>query len=205
MVKLDMRAALKPLYSPSAREISTVEVPSLQCLMIDGRGDPNTSEDYARSLEALYAVAYGLKFAAKKAGGDDWSVMPLECLWWSDEAGAFGGQGDRSSWQWTMLIAQPESVTPEHVRIAIDQAARKRPSRALQAIRLERLAEGLAAQILYTGPYADEDATIARLHAWITDHGYAPQGKHHEVYLNDPRRTAPENLKTILRQPIRSL
>jgi len=185
-----------------------VQVPPLQFLMVDGRGHPNTSPAYREAIEALYAVAYGLKFGLKKAGVADWPVMPLEGLWWAEDKGAFAEGTDRSAWQWTMMIAQPDLVTVEQVEQARTEACRRRSSEgsgglpALDPTRLETYTEGLSAQILYLGAYADEGPTIARLHAWIAEQGYVPHGKHHEIYLGDPRRTAPERLKTILRQPV---
>lgn len=202
MEKIDLRKALKPCYAPSAKQFTLLEVPPLSFLMVDGTGNPNTSPEYQQALEALYAVSYGLKFTLKKAGIADWSVMPLEGLWWAEDLDIFAAGGDRTAWQWTMMIAQPDLVTAEQVEQAVAEARKKKDMPALGCLRLEPYAEGLSAQILYLGAYAGEGPTIARMHAWIAEQGYAARGKHHEIYLGDPRRSAPEKLKTVIRQPV---
>lgn len=204
MAKLDLKKQLGPLYRASARdarEPTVVDVPPLRFLMIDGTGDPNTSEAYRQAVEALYAVAYTLKFLARKdEPALDYVVMPLEGLWWSDDLRDFRlGRKDR--WRWTAMILQPEVVSAERVDRARAEAARKKDLPALAALRLETFHEGRAAQILHLGPYADEGPTIARLHAFIAARGGRLSGRHHEIYLGDPRRTAPERLKTLIRQP----
>ncbi len=182
-----------------------MEVPELCFLMIDGRGDPNSSEAYQDALGALYGIAYTLKFTLKKAEPErDFKVAPLEGLWWADvEAPSMAAlQADRDSWNWTMMIAVPDGVTAAEFAAAAEAAARRRPLPAAARVRLERFAEGLAAQIMHVGPYADEAPTIAALHAFVEEQGYALRGRHHEIYLGDPRRTAPERLKTVLRHPV---
>jgi hypothetical protein len=198
---------LQPLYAPSAKHASIVEVPELAFLLIDGRGDPSTSEVYQDALAALYGVAYALKFALKKVAPErDFKVAPLEGLWWADtEAPSMDAlQADRDSWNWTMMIAMPDGVTAAEVAAAAEAAARRRPLPAAGSIRLERFEEGLAAQIMHVGPYSAEAPTIAALHAFIEEQGYALCGRHHEIYLGDPRRTAPERLKTVIRHPVRA-
>ncbi|MCX6362651.1 MAG: GyrI-like domain-containing protein [Actinobacteria bacterium] len=205
MSPLDVVKQLKPLYAPSAKHPSIVEVPELAFLMIDGRGDPNSSAAYQDALGALYGVAYTLKFALKKADPErDFKVAPLEGLWWTDaERPSMAAlDSDRDSWNWTMMIAVPDAVTAAEVAAAAEAAARRRPLPAAGRIRLERFAEGLAAQIMYVGPYADEAPTIAALHAFVEEQGYELRGRHHEIYLGDPRRTAPERLKTVIRHPV---
>jgi hypothetical protein len=177
-------------------------VPPMRFLMIDGRGDPNTSQDYKDAVEALYAAAYTLKFAIKKGRGIDYPVMALEGLWWADDMADFS-LDRREGWLWTMMIMQPEIVTRDDFDAAIGEAQSKKRLAALSKIRFENFAEGLAAQILYFGPYRDEGPTIARLHEFIKDSGCERSGKHHEIYLGDPRRTAPEKLRTVIRQPMR--
>jgi hypothetical protein len=175
--------------------------------MVDGAGDPNTAVAYREAVEALYSVAYTLKFAIKREMGRDFRVMPLEGLWWADDLSDFMS-GRKDAWRWTALIAQPDVVTAGHVDEAVRQLARKKELPALSRLRLEPFTEGLAAQLLYLGPYADEAPAIARLHAFIREQGYEFDGhtqKHHEIYLSDPRRTAPEKLKTIIRQPVRRM
>ncbi len=175
----------------------------MQFLMIDGAGDPNTAPEYAAAIQALYSVAYTAKFTLKKTRGIDYPVMPLEGLWWAEDMTLFGVDG-KDDWQWTMMIMQPDDVTPEVIEAARHEAARKKENPSLAQLRLAPFHEGLAAQILYVGPYASEGPTIAALHAFIKEHGYSLTGKHHEIYLGDPRRTAPERLRTIIRQPIRA-
>ena len=207
MPPLDFVKQLRPLYSPSAKHPAIVEVPDLAFLMIDGRGDPNTSEAYADALQALYSVAYTLKFTVKKADPErDFKVAPLEGLWWTDEgAPAMDDlQRDRDAWNWTMMIAVPDAVTADEVAAATGAAARKRELAAAPLIRLEGLEEGLAAQIMHIGPYAEEAPTIERLHEFVAAQGYDLRGRHHEIYLGDPRRTAPERLKTVVRHPVRA-
>lgn len=183
-------------------EPSLVEVPPITFLMIDGRGDPNRVPEYPLALEALYALAYGIKFARKRRDAAlDFKVPALEGLWWADDMAAFSLH-DREPWRWTMLIAVPETVAPADLATAADEALRKGKTAAVQQVRLERYHEGLCAQVLHLGPYSAEAPTIERLHAFIAARGHAPGGKHHEIYLGDPRRTAPEKLKTIIRQPV---
>ena len=205
MCPVDLVKQLKPLYAPSPRHPAIVEVPELSFLMIDGRGDPNSSEAYQDALGALYGIAYTLKFTLKKAEPErDFKVAPLEGLWWADtEAPSMDAlQADRDSWNWTMMIAVPDGVTAAEVAAAAEAAARRRPLPAAGRVRLERVAEGLAAQIMHIGPYSAEAPTIARLHAFVDAEGYELRGRHHEIYLGDPRRTAPERLKTVIRHPV---
>jgi len=174
-------------------------------LMIDGRGDPNASEEYQDALQALYGVAYTLKFTLKKAEPERvFKVAPLEGLWWADEEAPTMAelQRDRDAWNWTMMIAVPDAVTAAAVAAAAEAAGRRRELPAAPGIRLERFAEGLAVQIMHVGPYADEAPTIERLHAFAAEQGYELRGRHHEIYLGDPRTAKPENLKTVLRHAV---
>ncbi|MGI6209319.1 MAG: GyrI-like domain-containing protein, partial [Anaerolineae bacterium] len=177
--------------------------PPIAYLMVDGQGDPNTSAAYREAVQALYSVAYTLKFMLK--GGPeayDFTVMPLEGLWSADDWDAFVS-GDRAAWEWTAMIAQPPPVTPALVEQAVADARRKKgPMPGLERLRLETLHEGLSAQVLHVGPYSAEAPTIERLHGWIQDNGYVLRGRHHEIYLSNPERSAPERLKTIIRQPV---
>jgi hypothetical protein len=199
--KIDPKRQLKQLYS--ARQVPEfVDVPELSFLMIDGHGDPNRSPRYQAAVEALYAVSYTLKFAIKRAGGPDYTVAPLEGLWWTQDMASFSVE-DKSDWDWAMMIMQPTEATPELVEQTAREVAQKKQLPAAAELRLQRYAEGASAQILHLGPYADEGPTIARLHAFIHEHGCQMRGKHHEIYLADPRRTAPERLRTIIRQPVR--
>lgn len=191
------------LYKASAREPEIVRVPEIGFVMIDGHGDPNTSTEYADAIQTLYSLSYTLKFTLKKELGLQYRVAPLEGLWWADDMVEFS-QERKGYWSWTMMIAQPDEVTADRFEGAREEVGRKKDLPALPKARLERLEEGPSAQILFIGPYSDEGPTIARLHAFIREHGYSFEGsrqKHHEIYLSDPRRSAPEKWRTIIRQP----
>ncbi|HVO44287.1 MAG TPA: GyrI-like domain-containing protein [Aggregatilineales bacterium] len=202
VTKLDLKTDYKPLYNPSRKEFTLVQVPPLNFLMIDGQGDPNTAPAYTGAVEALYALAYTLKFSLKKEGVADYPVMPMEGLWWTDPIDSFNPDR-RDDWQWTMMIMQPDVVTSKAVEAARKAAQDKKPLPGLAKIRLERYEEGLSVHILFLGAYRDEGPTITEMHQFIQDIGYEPAGKHHEIYLGDPRRSAPEKLKTVIRQPVR--
>ncbi len=201
VVRLDLKKQLKHLYAPSAKEIGIVDVPAMRFLMVDGAGNPNTSQAFQEATEALYAVSYACKFAIKRQEGIDYPVMALEGLWWAEDMSAYTG-GAKDDWLWRLMIMQPEPVTEEHVAGAIDEVNRKKGLPALAAMRFEAFHEGLSAQIMHLGPYDAEAPTVARLHAFIEEHGYALRGLHHEIYVGDPRRSAPEKLRTVLRQPV---
>jgi hypothetical protein len=188
------------LYKASAGHPAIVHVPEMIFVMIDGRGDPNSSWDYKDAIEALYALSYTLKFALKKEQGLQYRVGPLEGLWWADDLTAFD-TGRRGEWMWTAMVAQPDALTRERFEIAGDAAGRTKELPALGKARLERFEEGSSAQVLHVGPFSAEGPTIAMLHAFIRDQGYKINGRHHEIYLSDPRRSAPEKWKTIIRQP----
>ncbi len=201
MKKLDLKKQLAAFYKASAKKVDDIEIPSQNFLMIDGKGDPNKAPEYGEAVAALYQLAYAIKFHIKKGKKPvDYAVMPLEGLWWADDMRAFG-TGDKSAWKWTMMILQPDFVTREIVESMRAEVAKKKNPPALPKVRLEAYAEGPAAQILYIGPYADEGPAIARIHEHITQSGRALSGKHHEIYLKDPRKSAPEKLQTIVRQP----
>lgn len=201
MKKLDLKKELKHLYSPSPKEPVLVDLPDMNFLMVDGAGDPNTAQEYKDSIEVLYAMSYTLKFMVKiEDPENDYTVMPLEGLWWGeDESFLFG---DKDAFKWTSMIMQPEFVTEKYVAEAIEQVKRKKDPVALPKCRFESFHEGLSAQIMHIGPYAEETPTIEKLHAFIEEQGHKLRGKHHEVYLSDPRRAAPEKLKTVVRQPV---
>jgi hypothetical protein len=202
MRKLDLKKELKHLYSAPSNRVVEVNVPPINYLMIDGRGDPNTSQQYHAAVEALFSAAYGLKFAVRKSGGPDFSVMPLEGLWWTKGNQPFIS-GDRKDWFWTALIAQPPVVTQKLLASVLDEVNKKKNLPALARLRFEMLTEGQSVQILHLGPYSAEGPSITKLHQHVGEGGYSPSGKHHEIYLNTPGRTASEKLKTILRQPVR--
>ncbi len=198
MAKVDLRRELKHLYAPSAKVITEVQVPAFTFLMVDGQGDPNHSADYTEAVEALFTVAYTAKFMMKKAR--DYTVMPLEGLWWADDLAAFHN-GDRASWRWTMMILQPGFVSHTVLQAAIEQATKKKTLPALPRLRIESFEEGRCAQILHVGPFTDEGPVIERLHASIAERGRL-RGKHHEIYLSDIRRADPSRWKTVIRQPM---
>jgi hypothetical protein len=201
--KIDFKKEWKPLYGPSAKEVVVVDVPAMNFIMGEGRGDPNTSLEFQGMVEALYGLSYTLKFMIKKEQGIDYSVLPLEGLWWAEDMAVFSPEGqDKESWQWTVMIAQPEYVTTDLFVKAMEQVGKKKPSSFLSQIRWEPFHEGLCAQILHIGPYAQEYPAIEKIHRFINEQGFDLAGKHHEIYLSDPRRTAPEKLKTIIRQPL---
>jgi hypothetical protein len=197
MSAIDLKKELKHLYTAS-KEPAQVEVPAMPFLMIDGTGDPR-EQGYKDTVSLLYGVAYTLKFQLKRLG-HDYVVMPLEGRWWVDDYTQLDFDR-RDNWQWTMMIRQPEQLTAEMVAQACVDLQKKKDLSALPPVRLETFDEGLCAQVLFIGPYKDELPTIDRLHAYIESRGVLT-GKHHEIYLSDPNHTAPEKLKTILRQPM---
>ena len=201
--KVDFKKALKQLYNPFKGSFHLVDVPQMNFLMLDGEGDPNTSMDYQQAIEALYTMSYGIKFALKSQGYDH-IVPPLEGLWWMENMNEFS-LANKDRWEWTMMIMQPEWVTIEWVEKVRQDAKKKKNNASLSEVRFDSLNEGLAVQILYIGAYEKEAPTIAELHKFITSSGYQTNGKHHEIYLGDPRKTSPERLQTILRQPIRKI
>jgi hypothetical protein len=202
--KIDFKREFADLYLPG-REPRFVEIPEMGFLMIDGEGDPNSAASYREAIETLFAVAYTAKFMVKRGpSATEFAVMPLESLWWAPDGSVFGID-DASEWRWTAMIMQPEPVTAEIVQEAGRAAGAKRSLPALERLRYERFAEGRAAQLMYLGAYKDEGPTIRALHAFIAQAGYSAAGRHHEIYLGDPRRTAPERLRTVLRQPVARL
>lgn len=202
MQKIDLKKELKHLYQTSAKEIVQVDVPAFQFLMIDGEGDPNTSKTYPQAVEAIFSVSYTAKFMVKKgAQAIDYSVMPLEGLWWADDMSTFTNN-DKSKWKWTMMIMQPHFVEKAVIQAAIEEVKRKKALPAVDALRLESFTEGLCAQVLHIGPFSEEGPTIQRVHDFI-DAKSARTGKHHEIYLSDIRRAEPTKWKTIIRQPMK--
>jgi hypothetical protein len=168
--------------------------------MVDGRGDPNNSREYKDAVEALFSLSYTIKFAVKRGSGTDFGVMPLEGQWWCEDMRRFSVD-DKSSWLWTLMILQPPPVNAALVRKCRAELAEKKDLPALDALRFEKFEEGRCAQILHVGPFTDEGPTVERLHAFIEQRGGQLAGKHHEIYLSDIRRAAPEKWRTIIRQP----
>jgi hypothetical protein len=202
MEKVDLKKQLKHLYNPSAKEISDVDVPAMNFLMIDGQGNPNTSQDYVAAIECLFSVSYTLKFMIKKQKAIDYGVLPLEGLWWMDDMTQFS-VAKKDEWKWTAMIMQPKYVTADDVSVAVEQVKKKKNPVALPKLRFEAFTEGPSAQILYFGPYAEEGTTIQKIHAHIKAGGHQLAGKHHEIYLNNVQTVAPEKLKTVIRQPFK--
>ena len=202
--KTDFKKTLKHLYAATSKDFLLAEVPEMQFIMVDGVGAPATSRPYVDALSWLYGVAYPIKFSSKTGLGRDYVVPPLEGLWWADDMNAFT-LGDRDSWRWTMMIMQPEWVTREMFDDGLSKASKKL-GEPPNTLRLGSFDEGLSAQILHIGSYADEAPTIARLHEeYLPANGLVENGDHHEIYLSDPRKVAPEKLKTVLRQPVRRI
>jgi hypothetical protein len=203
MEKIDFKKQLKDFYQAQVGKPVVVQVPKMNFLMIDGKGDPNTSQEYIDAIQTLYPVAYTIKFTSKLKYGKDFGVMPLEGLWWTENMADFSAE-DKSNWLWTAMIMQPEIVTEDLYNQAVQQVREKKSPIAIDKLRFGAYDEGRSAQIMYVGPYANEGPTIQALHAFIKAQG----GKldennkhHHEIYMGDPRRTDPSKLKTIIRQP----
>jgi hypothetical protein len=202
MKRIDFKKELNHLYRPTTKRIDIVDVPEMNFLMVDGKGDPNTAKEYSDAIEALYSVSYTLKFMVKKNLNVDYGVLPLEGLWWADDMNNFS-TGTKDKWNWTALIMQPQYVTKDRVEEAFETVRKKKDLPALQKMKFASFNESLSAQTMHIGPYADEGPTIQRVHDFIRESDYELRGKHHEIYMSDPRRSKPEKLKTIIRQPIK--
>lgn len=201
MSKIDFKKAHPELYRPSARDFAIVDVPVMQFAMVDGDGNPNAEPAYRRAVEWLFSVSYSMKFAAKKLLGIDYVVPPLEGLWWADDPADFVARR-KEQWCWTMMIMAPDFLTRAMFAAAVEKTTGKLGAPP-GSLRLESYHEGLCLQILHIGPYDDEGPTLARLHGEaMPSRGLFFNGKHHEIYLGDPRKAAPSKLRTILRQPV---
>jgi hypothetical protein len=202
MEKTDYKKKLKHLYKPSTKKVEIVDVPQMNFLMVDGEGDPNTAQSFSDASEALFPLAYTLKFMVKK--GDmaiDYGVLPLEALWWADDMSAFTA-GKKDTWKWTVMIMQPTFISREMVEKATKEVERKKEPVSLPLVRFEPFKEGTAAQTMHIGPFSEEGPTIEKVHLFIEENGSQRVGKHHEIYLSDIRRAAPEKWKTVVRQPM---
>jgi hypothetical protein len=201
LVPFDWKKDLKRLYFPPSDKAVVVDVPEMKFLMVDGEGNPNTSPAFAQAIEALYSVSYALKFDVKKKDPQrDFKVGPLEALWWNTKTGGIV-MGKKEDWKWTAMIVLPDFATVNMVDAIKDQVARKKPVVALGKVRFETFREGKAAQITHIGPYENELPNIERLKELIRAEGGAPCGKHHEIYMSDPKKTPPEKWKTVIRYP----
>jgi DNA-binding PadR family transcriptional regulator len=202
MDKIDFKKELKELYAPKNKDWEFVDVPTMNFLKIDGAGNPNTSPAYKEAVEALFSVSYTIKFMSKRQLDKDYGVAPLEGLWYADDMSVFETR-DKDAFKWTMMIMQPEWITEEMVSQAVATVKEKKNPPALPKLRFEPFAEGKSLQLMHIGSYDDETPKLMYLH-----HEYMPQnnlkfnGNHHEIYIGDPRKSAPEKLKTILRQPV---
>ena len=202
MKKIDYKKVLKNLYRPLVKTVETKDVPKMIFFMVDGKGDPNTAQNFQDAIEVLYPLSYTLKFMVKKGViGIDYGVLPLEGLWWADDMSSFT-MGKKDEWKWILMIMQPKIVTKKMVQEAIEQVKVKKNPVSLPLVRFESFSEGKAAQIMHIGPFSEEGPTVQKLHSFIKDSGKKIIGKHHEVYLSDIRRAAPEKWKTIIRQPM---
>ncbi|MEO3811187.1 GyrI-like domain-containing protein [Sphaerisporangium sp. B11E5] len=200
--KVDFKRDLDAYRARQGR-FQIVDVPDLQYLMVDGQGDPNTSPVFTDAVEALYPLAYRLKFASKRTLGRDYVVMPLEGLWWADDMDAFTASRDKSRWNWTLMIMIPDWIDQGMFTDAVEQTAARNPPRRLHEVRLGSLSEGRCVQTMHVGSFDDEAEVLARMHhEFIPGNGLRMVGKHHEIYLSDFRKVAPERLRTILRQPV---
>lgn len=203
MTIFDVKKEQKHLYAPARGTFSFVDVPEARYLAVDGAGNPNTVAAYAHAVQALYSVSYTLKFFSKNELEKNYVVGPLEGLWWADDFSAFVDR-NKDLWKWSMMIRQPEWITQEMYDAAIAKNATK-PLPALPLVREEKITEGRCVQIMHIGSYDDEAPVLATLHnEFMPQHQLTFNGKHHEIYLSDPRKTPAEKLKTILRQPVKS-
>jgi hypothetical protein len=201
MAKIDHKLLFKPLYSPS-RKPEIIDVPAMNFIMVDGHGDPNHSQEYQDAVSALFGLAYSIKFAIKKTQGIEYAVMPLEGLWWVENMADFSIT-HKEDWQWTAMIMQPETVSPAIFESQREEVIKKKGLPMLDMARFVSYAEGPSVQMMHIGPFSTEGPNVAAMHAFAKEQGYSNTGKHHEIYLSDVRKAAPEKLKTVMRQPIK--
>ncbi len=207
MDSFDYKKDLKHLYLTSAKDVVVVDVPPMNFAIVDGEGAPNTSKAFENAIGALYGITYTIKMMPKKGivppGYVIYNIPPLEGLWWTSDGGRFNEAAGKDALCWTIMIMQPPFVTPELVAAAIDDLAKKKPENpAFGRLRFGLFEEGPSVQLLHVGPYSDEPRSLARMESFAREHGLAYHGKHHEIYLGDPRRCAPGKLRTVLRQPV---
>lgn len=202
MEKVDFKKQLKDLYSAKSGTFVEVTVPKFSYLMVDGQGDPNNSQTYANAIQALYSLSYTLKFMSKEELKKDYVVPALEGLWWADDMSDMTN-GKKDKWKWTAMIMLPDWITTEMFRRALVEASSHKPEIDFSKVYKDQLREGKCVQTMHIGPYSEEAQTIAKLHQeYLPQHHLRPVGKHHEIYLSDPRRVSPEKLRTIIRQPV---
>lgn len=200
MAKIDFKKTLKALYAPSQKDFVVVDIPKMNFVMIDGAGPPG-NQAYTNACSWLFPISYGLKFMSKITLKQDYVVPPLEGLWWANDMTAYT-ENRKDEWQWTLMIMVPEWITHDMFTQSLDKASSKLGTPP-ETLRFEALEEGKSVQILHLGPFSEEGPTLARLHKeYMPAHGLTWNGKHHEIYLRDPRKSAPEKLRTVLRQPV---
>ena len=203
MKKIDLKKEYKDLFTASNKTPAVIAAPEANYLSISGKGDPIATPAYKEAIEALFSVSYAIKFIVKKGSqAIDYGVLPLEGLWWVENMAEFDIK-DKSNWLWKAMIMQPNFIDGDMVTSAVEQVQKKKGLSQLSNIKFEKLSEGKCAQIFHIGPYSEEGPTIEKLHQFIKGNEYQFNGNHHEIYLSDPRRSAPEKLKTIIRQPIK--
>lgn len=203
MDTFDIKKTFPSLYAPRPGDWHIVEVPDLMFLQVDGHGDPNTSRAHTEAVQALHSLSHAVRAIAKEELGRVHIVGPLEGLWSADDPSVFRTR-DKAAWDWTMMISQPVWITSDIVEAATTKAQKKQLP-ALDHVRFEPYVEGRSVQILHVGPYDSEAPVLARLHdEYLPNNGLTFNGRHHEIYLSDPRRTDPAKLRTILRQPVTS-
>lgn len=202
MEKIDFKRKFKEYYKPSSKKISIVEIPEFNFLTIDGEGDPNKIGMFQEAVSALYSVSYTLKFSIKKGERKiDYGVMPLEGLWWCDDMKNFSVK-NKDAWKWTLMIMQPDIIKDNDIKEAVETVKKKKYSPLLDSLKINNFNEGLSVQTLHIGPFSEEGPVIEKMHNFIDENGYRFNGKHHEIYLSDIRKAAPEKWKTVLRQPV---
>ena len=202
--KLDLKKEFKDLYKISDKTPVMVNVHKQKVISIEGKGNPNTSLEFKNAVEALFPVAFKIKFTSKKELNKDYTVMPLEGLWWTEDMKDFSIE-NKDIWLWKVFIVQPDFITETMFESSIEEVKKKKDLPSIDKLKFETLNEGLSAQILHIGSYNNEPKTVKKLHDFIAEKGYSFDGlvqKHHEIYLSDMRKTASEKLKTILRQPV---
>ncbi len=202
-MKIDLKKEYKDLYS-ATKTPKLVDVPEQKIIYIDGKGDPNTATSFTEAMETLFPMAFTIKFLSKNELKQDYVVMPSEALWWAEDMDDFI-LAKKDNWLWRSFIVQPDCITRDLFDLAKETVKKKKNPPALDKLRFESLSEGHSAQIMHIGPYSEEAPTIEKLHTFIQDQGFTFDGlvqKHHEIYLSDMRRVAPEKLKTIIRQPV---
>lgn len=203
MEKIDYKKEYKKIYNPSKKEPEIIDVPNFQFLMIDGIDARPENKEFQSAIEALFSISFKVKFISKNKLNKDYVVMPLEGLWWADDMDNFE-KGKKENWKWTLMIMQPNFITIEIIDAAVSELKKKKNNNSINLLRLEKFKEGNSAQIMHIGPFSEEHENILKLHNLIKKKDGKYNGhvqKHHEIYLSDFRKCAPEKLKTILRQP----